>query len=93
MVRLTTLHCQYLTPLTIMFAVLRVSGSCGHPSVPLGSVIKDPGEDILCVSSSSLTMLNISNDIPGTYSVLHPDFILYLGEMPQPFLMSSMEGI
>ena len=76
-----------------MFAVLRVSGSCGHPSIPVGSVIKDPGEDILCLSSSSLTVLNISNDIPGTYSVLHPDFILYLGEMPQPFLMSSMEGI
>ena len=30
-----------------MFAVLTVSGSCGHPSIPVGSVIIKPGTLIL----------------------------------------------
>ena len=45
-------YCQYLTPVTIMFTVWRVSGACGHPSIPVGSVIKQPGKVIHCPLST-----------------------------------------
>ena len=41
-------QCQYLTMVTIMlFAVLPITALCGHPSIPLGTVILQPGEIIL----------------------------------------------